>query len=232
MSAASSSIQRNHKKLTVCVEGNIASGKTSFLNYFDGTPDVEVFEEPVEKWRNIDGDNVLAKMYDDPTRWSLTLQTYVQLTMLQNHLKPQEKQIKLMERSIYSAKYCFVENLHNCGKMQDFEYAVLSEWFDWIVGSQKLSMDLIVYLQTKPETVYDRIKKRCRKEEQTIPFEYLTQLHNLHEDWLIHQKKFTVPTKVLVLDANLGLEEMHKVFEENRDKIMCNGLCEVNTNIH
>lgn len=26
----------------VCVEGNIASGKTSFLNYFDGTPDVEV----------------------------------------------------------------------------------------------------------------------------------------------------------------------------------------------
>jgi hypothetical protein len=28
-------------------------------------------------------------MYEDPTRWSLTLQTYVQLTMLQNHLKPQ-----------------------------------------------------------------------------------------------------------------------------------------------
>ena len=56
------------------------------------------------------------------------------------------------------------------GKMQDLEYAVLSEWFDWIVGSQTLPMDLIVYLQTTPETVYDRIKKRCRKEEQTIPF--------------------------------------------------------------
>jgi thymidine kinase len=53
--------------------------------------------------------------------------------------------------------------------MPDLEYAVLSEWFDWIVGSQKLPMDLIVYLQTTPETVYDRIKKRCRKEEQTIP---------------------------------------------------------------
>ena len=25
----------------------------------------------------------------------------------------QEKPVKLMERSIYSAKYCFVENLHN-----------------------------------------------------------------------------------------------------------------------
>ena len=26
----------------ICVEGNIASGKTSFLKYFDGTPDIEV----------------------------------------------------------------------------------------------------------------------------------------------------------------------------------------------
>jgi thymidine kinase len=46
--------------------------------------------------------------------------------------------------------------------MPDLEYAVLSEWFDWIVGSQKLPMDLIVYLQTTPETEHDRIKKRYR----------------------------------------------------------------------
>ena len=71
----------------------------------------------------------------------------------------------------YKKKNChviFVDYFHS-GKMPDLEYAVLSEWFDWIVGSQKLPMDLIVYLQTTPETVYDRIKKRCRKEEQTIP---------------------------------------------------------------
>ena len=30
-----------------------------------------------------------ALMYEDPSRWALTLQTYVQLTMLQRHLQPQ-----------------------------------------------------------------------------------------------------------------------------------------------
>ena len=51
-------------------------------------------------------------MYKDPHRWSLTFQTYVQLTMLQAHTKPHTTPVRLMERSIYSAKYCFVENLH------------------------------------------------------------------------------------------------------------------------
>ncbi|CAC5418418.1 tdk [Mytilus coruscus] len=182
----------HHQKFTICVEGNIASGKTSFLEYFKDTHDVEVIEEPVNKWRNVQGGNILARMYEDPTRWSLTLQTYVQLTMLQNHVKPQEKAIKLMERSIYSAKYCFVENLHNSGKMPDLEFTVL------------------------------KLKKRKRKEELTIPIEYLQTLHNLHEDWLIHQRKFPAPCKVLTLDANYELDYMHKVFEENRKKIMCN----------
>ena len=34
-----------------------------------------------------------------------------------------------MERSIYSAKYCFVENLYKSGKMPGSEYEVLSAWF-------------------------------------------------------------------------------------------------------
>lgn len=221
----SSSCRRNgeKQKFTICVEGNIASGKTSFLNYFSATPDIEVIEEPVDKWRNVRGENVLGKMYEDQHRWSLTLQTYVQLTMLQNHLKPQEKCFRLMERSIFSAKYCFVENLHNSGKMPNVEFAVLSEWFDWLTSYHKLPLDLIVYLQTSPETVYNRIMQRGRKEEKKVSFEYIEQLHNLHENWLIHQKKYKLPCKVLVLDANTeSMEDMHKVIEDNRARIFCN----------
>jgi hypothetical protein len=47
----------------------------------------QICEEPVEKWRNVPGGhNALALMYTDPHRWSLTLQTYIQLTMMQAHL--------------------------------------------------------------------------------------------------------------------------------------------------
>jgi deoxyadenosine/deoxycytidine kinase len=51
--------------------------------------------EPTDKWRNIQGHNGLALMYEDPRRWALTFQTYVQLTMLQTHLAKQVRTIKL-----------------------------------------------------------------------------------------------------------------------------------------
>ncbi|ESO82884.1 hypothetical protein LOTGIDRAFT_109002, partial [Lottia gigantea] len=180
----------------ICVEGNIGSGKTTLLEYFSKLPNIEVTKEPVDKWRNIKGLNALELMYEDPSRWGLTFQTYVQLTMLEIHTQPQEKRIKMMERSIYSAKYCFVENLYKGGKMPEIEYIVLTEWFDFLVRTRDLNVDIIVYLQTKPETVYERIKERCRSEESSIPLEYLQMLHNLHEEWLIN-KLFPCPQVVV-----------------------------------
>ena len=85
----------------------------------------------------------------DHCRWSLTFQTYVQLTMLETHTKTSDQAVKMMERSLYSAKYCFVDNLRKTGKMADSEYEVLSSWFDFLLGCKEidLSVDLIVYLK-------------------------------------------------------------------------------------
>jgi hypothetical protein len=46
-------------------------------------------------------------MYKDPVKWSLCFQSYVQMTMLDIHTRPVAQPIKLMERSIFSAKYDF-----------------------------------------------------------------------------------------------------------------------------
>lgn len=46
-----------------------------------------------------------------------------------------------------------------------------------------------VYLRTTPEVVYERMKIRGRDEESTVSFEYLKELHDLHENWLIHGLK-------------------------------------------
>ena len=48
-------------RFTVCVEGNIGSGKTTLLDYFSKFRDVEVFPEPVDKWRNVKGLNLLVR---------------------------------------------------------------------------------------------------------------------------------------------------------------------------
>ena len=155
-----------NRPFTVVVEGNIGSGKTTFLQHFNKfSEEVEILAEPVDKWRNANGHNLLQMMYEDPHRWdiiitmllvimllfrwSLAFQTYVQLTMVQNHTKVITKSIKLMERSLFSAKYCFVENLQKSGKMPLSEYKVLSSWFEFLLSSPQvdLGVDLIVYMR-------------------------------------------------------------------------------------
>ena len=82
--------------------------------------------------------------------------------MLKNHTMKTSRPVKLMERSIYSAKYCFAENLRRNGLMAESEYQVLTSWFDHLVNSPELDLgvDLIVYLQTKPEIARERLLGR------------------------------------------------------------------------
>lgn len=105
-------VKEDDKKTVICIEGNIASGKTTCLDYFAQTTSIEVLTEPVSKWRNVRGHNILGLMYQDASRWGITLQTYIQLTMLEQHTKPMISPVRMMERSIHSAKYIFVENLY------------------------------------------------------------------------------------------------------------------------
>ncbi|XP_037018562.2 thymidine kinase 2, mitochondrial isoform X1 [Artibeus jamaicensis] len=211
------------KKSVICIEGNIASGKTTCLEFFSNTTDIEVCPEPVSKWRSLRGHNPLGLMYSDASRWGLTLQTYVQLTMLEQHTCPQTSAVRLMERSIHSARYIFVENLYRSGKMPEVDYVVLSEWFDWIVRNIDVSVDLIVYLRTSPETCHQRLKMRCREEEKVIPLEYLDAIHQLYEEWLIKGGPFPVVAPVLVIEADHDMQKMLELFERNRDRILTPG---------
>lgn len=232
------------KRGTICVEGNIGCGKTTFLDFFRqrfqaaGEPDPGIIAEPVEKWRNVEGENLFQYLYKDPARYSLAFQTYVQLTMMKLHLK----RPKLMERSIYSARYCFVENLYQLNYLSRLEYVILDKWFKHLVldnhddlleihslqgkeSTQRkqleyellaqpkgVDLDMIIYLRCTPEKVMDRIHVRSRAEEKDISFEYIQSLHDLHEDWLI-KRKFPVPAPVLVLDTNCKQSSLVKLYE-------------------
>ncbi len=61
-----------------------------------------------------------------------------------------------------------MENLYSKGLMADCEYAVLSEWFNYLVtsGNIDFGVDLIVYLRTDPEVAFQRVLARCRSEEE------------------------------------------------------------------
>lgn len=45
---------------TVFVEGNVGSGKTTFLEQFADCPNVYLAKEPVHKWQDVRGHNFLV----------------------------------------------------------------------------------------------------------------------------------------------------------------------------
>ena len=62
--------------------------------------------------------------------------------MMELHVKRTEKRVKMIERSLFSARRCFVENLFRSGKMPSSEYSVLLEWYR-CVGRNFLDLDNI-----------------------------------------------------------------------------------------
>lgn len=214
--------RKSNRPFTVAVEGNIGSGKTTFLEYFKKYQNVCVLSEPVEMWRNCNGHNLLALLYQNPKQWCFSFQSYVQLTMLQQHMKPTNCPIKLLERSIYSAKYCFVEKMARDNTIPPPSAAVINEWFKWITENVDVSVDLIVYLRTTPEVVYDRVLKRSRQEEKTVSLEYLKEIHEMHEKWLYYKTLFSCPATVITLDANLDRSVIEEEYEKCRGCILNN----------
>ncbi|XP_076284483.1 deoxynucleoside kinase isoform X2 [Lasioglossum baleicum] len=206
------------RPFTVCIEGNIGSGKTTFLSHFKQFNDTTVLEEPVELWRDIAGTNLLEMMYTDTSRYAFLFQSYVQLTMLQLHTHKTPHPYKIMERSVYSGR-CFVEHMKRKKILNVTEAAVLDDWYEWSMNSANIETNLIVYLRTSPDIVYQRLKARARKEEKHVSLEYLEDIHNIHEEWLYHKTLFTLPAPVLILDGDKTLEEMVNEFQHCKNRI-------------
>lgn len=165
-------------------------------------------------------DSLQGLMYQDPKQWSYTFQSYVQLTMLQNHLKTTTCPIKMIERSIYSARYCFVEKMTRDGALPLPSAAVIDRWFQWIVQQNLVDVDLVVYLRTSPEVVYERILSRKRPEEKSVTLEFVKALHDIHENWLFHKVLFQCPAPVLVLNANLERNSIQSEYEKSLMEIL------------
>jgi len=94
-------------------------------------------------------------------------------------------QVQFFERSVYSDRYCFASNCYDSGIFNDVEWHTYCDWHTWLLESfADLRLDGMIYLRTKPKTCFERLKRRARPEEKSIPLEYLNSIHNKHEAWL------------------------------------------------
>lgn len=195
------------------VEGNIGAGKSTFLKILKQYLNIQAVVEPHEQWQNVgNGDNILDLFYRDTKRWAYTFQSYAFVSRIMNqqaHARINPYTVQVLERSVYSDRYCFAYNCYELGYMNALEWKMYTEWFSWLVDTYMLPPHGFIYLRTKPSVCYERLQKRNRQEEATVSLDYITKIHKKHEKWLIDKEGVMPGIKqvpVLVLDCDAEFE--------------------------
>jgi deoxyadenosine/deoxycytidine kinase len=208
---------RLHEKLwknnMYIVEGNIGAGKSTFLQLLkEHLARVTVVTEPVASWdSNKHGTSVLQNFIEDSHRWSYTMETFTMMCRVKEHMHDQSRQESqvVVERSIYSGHYVFSLNGYQQGFMTELEWKMYCSFFNYLIPGHCKPPKGFIYLRTNPVVAFDRIKKRSRSSEVAITLDYLKQVHDRHEDFLVQKNRVhndiqKVP--VLVLDCNKEFE--------------------------
>ncbi len=217
--------KKNNDIVSLSIEGNIGAGKSTFLKLIEQWLDTQVVFEPHAKWQEVGGENLLDKFYKDTTRWAYTFQTYAFVTRVveqEANARNSTHLVQIMERSVYSDRYCFAKNCFEMGTMNSLEWKLYQEWFSWLVDLFIVKPKGFIYLKTDPEICYKRMVKRNRSEENTVSLDYLKMIHQKHEKWLVDNHEIEDTLKkvpVLVLECNEDFENNVKMQEKHMKKI-------------
>lgn len=213
----------------VSIEGNIGSGKSTFLkeleNYFinKGHTHVIFVDEPVSEWDTIQdktGETILKKFYQDAEKYSFPFQMMAFITRYtkikkalikamkikeENINNPFEKRnpIVVTERCLYTDKYVFAQMLYDDKKIEEINYIIYNKWFDEFAS--ELPIRKIIYIDTKANMCHQRIAKRSRNGESNIPLSYLENCEKYHNSMV--QKRVVDNTILYKIDGNRDMND-------------------------
>jgi deoxyadenosine/deoxycytidine kinase len=210
--------------ILVALEGNLGSGKSTFLDWFNG-PGVTRIPEPVSKWVKTPKTktNLLKKMYRNPGTTEFLFDIYVGLTRMEQLKRAHGlTTIRVMERSLLSTVELFAEMQVEQGKLSPLEWEVLNEWYDQVRDSatytHKVEPDLFIYIKTSPEVAMKRVKKRARAEEKNMDLDYLRKVSEMHDKVFVDEAE-KLPGRVLVIDGDTDRTHYAPLYKQVWDEI-------------
>ena len=127
-------------------------------------------------------------------------------------MSEQTKDIRFIERSIYTDKLVFARSLYDTGKMTSLEWNMYNRWFDWLSEDcfKKVNRPSgFIYIRADPETSFQRMLKRERSEEKCVPVEYLKIISEYHDEWLCREDQ----ENVLVINVDKDFENTPEEWE-------------------
>ena len=209
------------------IEGNIGSGKSTFLKHLKSNLDIVddkykiIFvDEPVSSWENIkdkNGKNMIEKFYDNPVKYAFPFQIMAFTTRLiclkktieDALLEDHDKTIIIItERSLHTDCYVFAELLKKQNNIEDVCFQIYMQLFNEF--SLNYPVNTIIYIDTTPTICRERIIQRSRSGED-ISIDYLIQCHEEHENYIYIKMK---NVNNVVIDGTLNINENPEILGE------------------
>lgn len=167
-------------KKFVAVAGNIGVGKSTLVTMLCQQLDWQPFYEP-------EADNpYLADFYKDMRSWAFHSQIFFLTHRLRAHRQLIDHPTSVIQdRTVYEDAHVFAHNLYGQGFISERDYSTYRELYR-VLCEFLPPPDLVVYLRASVPTLLQRVSLRGREYERQITPEYLKNLNELYENWIIN----------------------------------------------
>lgn len=183
---------KNWTKALIWVEGIIGAGKTTFAREVGRRLHLRMLEEPAET------NPYLAPFYKDQKKWAFGFQMYMlhQRYAMQQLAAYEATGIggykgAILDRSL-SGDRVFAKMHMKAGNIEELDWRTYEMAYA-IMCRTLLPPTLLVFLDIRPLTAYERMKKRARPEEALVPLEYLENLSEEYQDLLNEAENGMMP---------------------------------------
>jgi len=173
----------------IVVEGPIGVGKSSLAKILANEFQARTIFERIE-------DNpFLPKFYKSRETFAFQNQTFFLLNRYQ-------QQMELAQHDLFNqnviADYLFAKDQIFATLTLSAEELNLYQQIYALLNTRVPKPDLVVYLQARPEVLYKRVKKRDKKYERSVTFEYLAEVAQAYSQYFFHYDE----TPLLVVNTS------------------------------
>jgi deoxyadenosine/deoxycytidine kinase len=206
------------KKHFIIVDGVIGAGKTTVISliekHINSYKDLKVkaIYEPVKLWSDI---GALQYFYKDIEKNCYEFQTYSYITRIKSVIDEiyncQDADIYILERSIWTDKYIFMELLKEI--VGEMRFNMYNTWWEMWSYIMPMRVDKWVLLDTSLEESLKRINSRNRNGENAVDKGYQTRLYIKHIEFYNQLQEENKPVVIIesdIMDTNF-IEDTEKI---------------------
>jgi len=161
----------------IVVEGPIGAGKTSLARKLADLTGAELVLENTEE------NPFLPRFYEDRRRYALPTQLFFLVSRMEQARRAAQGDLFsstsvadfMLEKDMLFARLVLDED----------EFRLYRQLYDGL-KPQASAPDLVIYLQTNPATLMERVKKRGRGYERTLSESYLAELASAYSELFYH----------------------------------------------